>query len=180
LPALGGASTGYVQAIAAWQGDPDPTPDDRDLNRVTNGRFPAVLVTTGGAEYDEPTVSRDVVTYGLEVIVLLAVDNARSAEARARGGVDDDPGVYQLLADVHDKLWGCELNIAGAGRLTPRGETVVARAGQKALWRMDFGIKVDLDSTVDDDLGEYSSIMHSTNNADDDAADPIVQGLISL
>lgn len=180
LPALGGATGGYVQTIKPWQGDPEPTPEDRELNRITNGRFPAVLITTGSAEYTEPTMSRDVVTYELEVRVLLVVDNARSQEAKARDGVDADPGVYQLMEDVYGKLWGAELNIVGIGRLTPSSESVVVRVGSKAVWAMDFLVMIDLESTVDDDLSEYSEIYQATNNADDDTADPIAEALITL
>jgi hypothetical protein len=180
LEERGGDVDGYVWRIEPYQGPLEPDSDDREVNRLTDGGIPAILVTTGGADYETPTLSRDVVELTLEVIVLLVADNARSPEARHRGGVDSDPGIYRMIADVHDKLWGAELGVQCAGFLVPSSERAIARAEQKAIWSLEYALRIDLESTQPEDVTSYDDILHKTNNADDSTADPIAVGLLTL
>jgi len=184
LSALGGGASGYLRAVRPYQGGLDPAADDEDLNRVLSGASPAVLVTIGdGGSYGDVTLSRSVCDLTTTLEVLIISSNLRSPEAQARGdvsdGTGDDPGIYEIIEDVRDKLFGVEMGVDGVGFLIPSAHQAVQRGGDKAIWLLSFS--VDMDAKKAAYSGDYyETIRSSVNNADDDTADPIAQGDIDL
>jgi hypothetical protein len=177
LEALGGSSEGYLQKIAPYQGDLSPAGDgeDGDIARVCGGRMPAVLVTTGDGAYLRASMGAEEIDEDTTVEILIVSGNLRSPEAAARGdGFSDDPGIYRMIEDIRGKLWGIDLHVSGAGPLIPQTSTARSRSGVRSIWQLSFAVTLDAPAP-EREADDYDEIFGDINNADDAAADPVVE-----
>jgi hypothetical protein len=166
---------GYLEALEPYQGSLDPAEDDPDLNRVLQGRAPAVLVTTGDGDYDGVVIDRRRADWNVTLELLLVSAHLRSSLARARwDGIGGDPGIYQMIDDVRDRLFGKELAAAGAGTLIPLGYQALSRSGGKTLWRASFRIACDA-IAPEPDPGSWDVIRQRINDVVDPLTNPILE-----
>lgn len=177
--ALGGEAAGYLEAVEVYQGPLEPTQGDMtQLARVVQGRACGALVTTGDGDYTVATADDHFADLEAPVEILVFSTNLRSDESKVRGdGVSSDPGIYQMIEDIRGRLWLYELGIEGVGFLRPAGERAVVRNGTHAIWRLTFAVEMDSEAVrAEDSADSYTSRRISVNNADDGAADPVLQG----
>jgi len=178
-PGKGGAADGYLVTLKPYQGPPSPESDD--VKRLLDGGGPALLVTTEDAGYDEITMRRRTAEMTLQIVIYALSNHTRNFEARARGDVrstqlSEDPGLYQLMQDVRDRLFGANLGIECVRRPYPLSENSLARAGDWGVWRLVY--EVDADIEADNPLAEAPYVTEmgiDANLAGDDTADPIVE-----
>jgi hypothetical protein len=162
---------GYLRAVKPYQGDTDPDGEDVDLNRVLNGQAPACLVTTGDANFETPSVSRRYTTSEVVIDLLVVSNNLRMAEDAARGA-PADPGIYQMVEDVHEALFGSSLGLPLVGYPRPTGERAIVRSGTKKVWGVTYSVFVKHRSTRDDDAGWYTRIENKLHLVEADSEDP--------
>jgi hypothetical protein len=175
---LGGDEDGYLEALEPWQGDDLPRGGDEDLNRILQGRAPAVMITTGDGEYSNESIGFETTRHTVDLLILIVSQNLRSKEAQARGdGFSSDPGLYQLQEDVFDRLEGWQPGVDFIGRLRavdhsrnlPIDDPRLMRRLRYRTW-MD--IEPNPPDSGDEDL---LTIKGQINNVDDDAADPVIE-----
>jgi hypothetical protein len=176
LPLKADQSGGYLQTLDFYAGELSPTREDPDFQRVSQGAMPAVLVTTGDGDYNEyGTGRRAQLNFRLELLV--ASGNLRSGEVRIRGDLAD-PGIYQIIEDIRQRLFRRELGVAKVGWLLPIAETPVLRSSDRTIWQISYNVDTDASHPpVEDELGNYTSI-HSEVNLPagvGDAANPIAE-----
>lgn len=177
-----GYPNGYLQAIEPYQGSLEPRSDDPELNRVLNGRTPAVLVTTDDASWPNLGNTLQRAEGPCDVVLLLVSRNLRSMEATARGdALDRDPGLYKILEDVRGWLMGAHVEHPDIGRPYPLNERIVER-GEKMILRADFRVRTAA-VAYEDATGEYELIKVKGNLPDetsDESANPVAEGHTEL
>jgi hypothetical protein len=177
-PGLGGDAGGYLEALEPFQGDDLPSGDDEDLNRILQGRAPAVLITTGDGEYSNESIGGQSVRHTVDLLILIVSQNQRSKESQARGdGFSADPGLYQLQEDVFDYLQGWQPDVDFVGQLRAVDHSRNLPIDDPRLMRqLRYRTWMDLEAS-DPDAGEEDllTIKGQINNADDPAADPVIE-----
>lgn len=186
--ALGG--NGYIECLQPYQGSLSPTEvNAEDIKRVTGGRSPAVLVTTGDeSSYDIRTIGHDDTVEATTLEILLVAKSERSAEHAARGdagqgvpAIDQFPGMYKMIEDVRARAMG-NLDVDCIGSIIPRRSLALVRSAASdpgAIWLLSFDVNL-LAETFEPVAEDYTEIATDINNADDDAADPVVEMTTTL
>ncbi|KKL88048.1 hypothetical protein LCGC14_1928600 [marine sediment metagenome] len=171
-------SGGYLQTLDFYSGELSPGREDPDFQRVSQGAMPAILVTTGDGDYDEFVKApgrRACLNFRLELLV--ASGNLRSGETRNRGDLVD-PGIYQMIEDIRQRLFRRELGVAKVGWLLPIAETPVLRATDRTIWQISYDVETDASHPpTDNELGDFTSIHNEVNLPDGvgDDANPIAE-----
>lgn len=171
---------GYLQALEPYQGTLEPGSDDADVAATLLGRRPAILVTTGDGEYKNASVSRRIADHQFDIVLLVISGNLRSRVARARGdGFAADPGIYEIIEQVRDRLMGVEFGVDGLGFAVPSSERFVLRTPDLTVCALSYAISADAQARepIADD---YVAIRVEVNDDDEHAADPIVQATKDL
>jgi hypothetical protein len=171
----GGATGGYVKLVTPYNGPLAPTADDPQLRRLKENGTPAIGVTTGDGDYSDIALRQRKSTLNAALELLVVCSNYRGAEEHNRGdGIDDDPGVYQLIEDIRNVLFGEELGVDGAGFALPAAEAVVLRTAEETVWRLSYDVDFDANRPAPDaDADDYAELETQVNNAEDATIDPI-------
>lgn len=172
---------GYLRTLKPYQGSISPDDDDQDVNRQTAGRLPAVLVTTDNAEFDHLTTARTLARMSCDLVILVACDNLRSPEASARGdGHQADPGIYAILDAIRERLYGFDLGVDAVAIPLPLRERAIVRSGSKEIWQAVYRVDAEIETDPDAGTAEYTRIIARHNLVENDAADPITEGDVTL
>jgi len=173
-PALGGALGGYLHTLAAYNGELEGRQFE-DVKGALRQGAPAVLVFTTDGEYDAIDIRRRKATARIRVELLAVSANYRGREERTRGdGGANDPGLYQLVEDVRNRLQGNDLDVAGAGPLTPVNEKVHAQRPDLCVWRLAYSVDADAFAPELDVADPAVTLVHGDvilPAADSDVAD---------
>lgn len=176
----GGAAGGYLNAVELYSGDVRPQEDDDALKELLQGGMPCVGVMTGAGNYGDFRQRHLDGEIELVVDVLVVSGNLRSRAARNRGdvtGPPGDPGAYAIMEDVRRLLFTDDLGVDGAGGATPVVEEPVLRTPAMTIWHMAFAITGDVAQPAPDaDDIDLETIHNSVNLAEDDSADPVLEG----
>ncbi len=165
---------GYLEAVEPYQGSLDPEPEDEALNRVLNGRAPAVLVTTDDGDWNEWSRTLQRAEGLIELVLLIVSANLRSPEDSARGdGRSVDPGAYFVAEDARALLMGYPLGAKGAGRPRPTGERIVGR-GEKFIIRTNYVVPVV--ATAYEPEVDIQRIKGRANVTGAEPANPLISG----
>jgi len=167
----------YLKAIEPYNGPLAPEADDHDLVRVLLGRAPAVLVSTGSGDYDRVNIRRRMAQLDIQVELLVLSGNLRSGESRNRGdGFDPDPGVYQIIEDVREHIFGIELGVRGVGWLVPAGERPVIRSPALGAWQLTYQVYTDAHHALPGaNDPEYQRTRTGVSLVEDERANPIIE-----
>jgi phage gp37-like protein len=104
---------GIALTVKAYQGELSAEP----ALQTALGRFPAVLVTILGANYDEPeSLARRIQGQTWRIVVFLGSRSWRKTDASA--------GVYDLLQEVRSRLAGKTLGLTGVFPCYPKTESL--------------------------------------------------------
>lgn len=175
---IGEADDGYIQLVEFYSGTMTPTRDDPDLQRVTQGCVPAILVTTGEGVYRDHTIGRQA-TNDFQLEFLYVSGNLRGQEERNRGGADPDPGIYQIIPDVRDCLFRLPLPDVCVGNLIPLLEEPVLRAPDLQIWHAVYAIDADAVheefSVNAPDLAGFDDEINFPDPGDGAVANPVLQ-----
>ncbi len=170
------AEGGYLNAIEPYAGDLTPGREEHDFQRATEGRMPAVLVTTGAGTYENRTIGHRIADLVFSVDLLVASGNIRSPAARQRGdGTSNDPGIYQMLEDIRARLWNRPLpDVVGACTMRPISDDVVLQAQDRTIWVFTWEIRTDaVAPPLSDEVGAYTGIDATVNFPSTDPGAPI-------
>ncbi len=173
-------SGGYCHTIAPYNGEFAPGRQDEHFQRVTRGALPAILVTTGDGAYTDLTMGRQA-DLDFTVELLIASGNLRSLEDANRGddSLSQDPGIYQMIEDIRERLFRREMGVFGVGWLLPAGETTVQRSSDRSIWQLTYAVEADVTHAPEsDEAGDFDEIHNEVNfpAADDGApANPVVE-----
>lgn len=182
------AKDGYLRTLRVYAGDLTPSREEEDFQRVTQGNLPGVLVSTGEGTYERLTMGRKADLH-FNIELLVGSCNLRSQEDRFRGdGISRDPGIYQILDDIRDRLFQRPLsgrrtettepeNI-GACIARPISEAPVLRSNDRSIWLATYNVHADaIEDKLDILDSEYSLIQSDINfpEGDDDPANPVIE-----
>lgn len=162
---LRGSPGGYAQTIAPYKGVLDPSRQDDHFQRVTRGALPAILVSTADGAYDNLTMGRKG-DLDFDLALLVASGNLRSLEDanRGDGSLSNDPGIYQMIEDIRERLFRRELNVPGVGWLLPANEVTVQRAHDRSVWLLTYAVESDVDHISEtEEAGDIDIIANDLN-----------------
>ena len=173
---------GYLTAVVPYNGDTSPDEEDPAFMRLVQKGTPVVGVTTGPSAYDDVTLHHKFAKQDTTIEVLVVSGNPRSHEAHLRGdNIDGDPGLYAIEEDIRDAVWGAVLGVSNVGIPDPLNTAAVLQGERFTAWLLTYKIPIHVEAPEwDPDAGYYETIRTDINNADDDTADPVVRGDITL
>jgi len=169
------ASGGYLQALDVYAGEFASAEAPDELRAVLSGRVPAVLIFTASGAYRGLDVRRRRATLDLSLHLYVVSGCYRSQASRVRGdSAGADPGIYQILEDCRDRLFGLDLGVTGAGPPAPVSEAALTWERDLAIWEQVYSVDTDAvqQPAVDPDLTDLAADI---NYPDDPDADPIVE-----
>lgn len=181
LGPLSVAQGGYLRLIGHYNGELDSGKNGLDdIKRRLQGAQPAVLVTTSRRVFNMQGMRRERASVSLEVFLLVISAHLRSREARALGdaapGPLADPGIYQILEDCQDALWGVDLGVPSAGVPRPVSEVFVSGTADLTAWRAHYEVEHDARRPAPTGLPLFESIEHRHNLEHAAAVNPVVVG----
>ncbi len=141
---------GYLRAVEPYNGQADQIDGTDDFIRAYRGRSPFVLVGPGGASFGSMSTTRTRFHRTVTIDLYFGSNHMRTRESRHRADVvaadiDDtaDPGIYTAIEDVQSILSGNDLDIAGAGPLTPAREDLILQEKVMTVWRVSYETETD-------------------------------------
>lgn len=171
---------GYLRALGHYNGEIDASKDGLDaMHKRLLGQQPAVLVTTSRRAYDMQGMRRERAKVSLELFLVVVSAHLRSPEARVLGAgaaPEADPGIYQILEDCQDRLWGADLGVIGAGKPRPVSEVFIAQVPEMSAWRAHYEIEHDARRPAPVGLPAFESLEHRHNLEHAEAVNPVVVG----
>jgi phage gp37-like protein len=163
LAPLSRVAGGYLAYLDQYNGELDGAKGSDDIKRALLGRAPSVLVTTSGALGETKGLRRrdSRVTLSVELVVISNHLRSMVAQNAGDGAVSPtaDPGSYQILEDVRQRLHGHRLSddpdAAPApanliGLLVWESDGVVIQAPDITAWRSAFSIRYWLEPLASD------------------------------
>jgi hypothetical protein len=153
VEALGGEAGGYLRSCAPYNGELEG--DLEQARARLAGRLPGVLVAIEEGRFNQEFLTRRRAREDLVVAIVAFSGNVRSREAQTRGGPDWDPGLYQLLEDMHGRLVGYKPTALAAGVMQALDERVLAQLPDLCAWRVRYEVPVYVfrdPEAADDDL----------------------------
>lgn len=116
-----------------------------DIKRVTNGQYPAALVSAPARSYRTAALSRRRSIGEQRIEVVVAAASLRSREEQTRDVVTGgSAGAYALMEIIQGALLGLDLGVPGVGVVSAVSEDVVARVPDMTVWLMIFNVEVDV------------------------------------
>ncbi len=179
-PLLCDEDGGYAALIRPYAGDISPGREEQDWQRATQGAHPAILVSSLDGTYENRTMGR-VADYVLDMLILVGSTNVEAQTAQTQGDNQRsvDPGIFQMIDDVRERLFNRPLEgAAGACTMRPISDAPVLRSPDRMIWGLVYQARVDaVQDDLEDEDGDYL-ILQSTINfpaADDGApANPVL------
>ncbi|MFH0901892.1 MAG: hypothetical protein V2A73_14780 [Pseudomonadota bacterium] len=180
LVSLGGSAGGYLRALTVYCGPLEGAEVDEVKDAIV-GRTPCVLLRSGDASLECISVERSRNLRNLDIDVLACSGNLRSFSARARGGTSgEDPGVYQILEDLHEILAGYESTVTGVGTYQPTGESVQYQLADLCVWSARYTVQTNVNRPAATGVEDLEEIHVEHNLDDSEAVNPVVEGDITL
>lgn len=140
---------GYLALVGPYNGEIDQTEGPEDFRRRIRGQFPCVLLACTSATLRGEGVERTRFRRVMNLEIFIGSDHLRDRESRLRTDVvaeqDEtcDPGIYQIVEDIHDLLAGNDLGLECVDYFEPSTEQVLLQEAGFTLWRMQFSVTVD-------------------------------------
>jgi len=173
---------GYLTAVVPYNGDMSPDEDDPAFMRLVQNGTPVVAVSMGPGSYDDVALMHRFARQDTVLEILIVCGNLRSHEAHLRGdSIDDDPGLYEIEEDIRDAIWGLPLGVTNVGVADPLNTSAVMQGERFTAWLLTYKVPIHVEAAEwDPDAGYYETIRTDVNNQEDDTADPVVRGEITL
>lgn len=143
----------YLKMCRRYGGEFSGKDRIEEIRELLSGLTPGVLVTTAGAAFRTPNVSRSEFTKDMELQLYCCDSSFESEDAAARGdqlsvdGQGGSPGVYRIMEHVVQRLTGFQ-GVEGIGLLIPAKEEPLII--DKDLTVFVVTMNVDLDATIPD------------------------------
>lgn len=179
-------ANGYLRSLDEYNGEVDESDGSLDdLRRLLMGRSPAVLVSAIGGTLRSQSITKRGFRRELEIELYFVSSHLRSRESRLRSDVSSvgdptkDPGIYQIMEDVHDILAGQTLGSVVIAPLIPLREDPIVRVSDFTVWRVRYETKVDASVKPHDygdgqPLSAYSVRSQIDGHPVDESPNPIV------
>lgn len=164
----------YLGTLKAYHGEITGIGGDKSLDEIRNliGAMPAALIMTGGARFSNASMAADSAVVEMDCTVLCVTDNLRSRSKRARGD-GTDPGMWQMLEDLRERLQGYEV-ANGFARMVLQSEDEVLTLPDYSIWQIEFGLSGRV-CAAEEESDDLEGIDSDIDDADDATDNPRVE-----
>jgi hypothetical protein len=143
-------SEGYLRHVGTYNGPVDSSDDGiAALYDAFGGQTPAVLVSAVGGTVSPDSATRTRFTRTISIEIYVISNNLRSRGSRTQSDVvaaatpTADPGVFQIIEDLHDALAGQVSSTDRVGVFTPTREEPILRVAEFTIWQCTYSVQVD-------------------------------------
>ena len=171
---------GYLDLVGPYNGEIDQTDGPEEFRRRVRGAFPCLLVAAASATLSSEAVERTRFVRKISLELYIGSDHLRDRESRLRSDESAeqdpncDPGIYQIVEDVHKIVAGNDFGLECVDYFEPATEKVLLQEKDFTVWRVQYTVDTDAHALPRDaGAGQYTSYAID-GNIDNPEADPDV------